>query len=309
MKLLQIKAVLAALQAGRIAVEELEESALEEEEDHRQLPRSKRRKFRHDEALNCIKRDYMGIPGDPSTPLLGSEFKLMFRLSKERFQVLMEDVKASGIAFYQKRRNLPPSEQSSLEAQLLLPIKCLAYGVPSHTFVDYFQMSREYARECCRQFDIAIKRIYAKEYLRLPSVADLKSILKLHQAVHKVDGLIGSLDCSHTMWKNCPKAWAGSYTGKPGAPSILLEAVVDYHMFFWHVSYGYTGNIGDLNVLQQSPLLERMVDGTFHQLEEEAEAVPYSIGPEEFTKCFILVDGIYPKFSWLLEACLAPVVL
>jgi hypothetical protein len=56
------------------------------------------------------------------------------------------------------------------------------------------------------------------------------------------------------LWKNCPKAWAGSYTGKPGTPSILLEGVVDYHMFFWHVSYGYI-----LNVLNMAPLLKSNV--------------------------------------------------
>jgi hypothetical protein len=169
---------------------------------------------------------------------------------------------------------------------MLLPIKCLADGVPSHTFIDYFQMSKQYARECCQQFDVAIKTIYSEEYLRLPTVNDLKSILKLHKAVHKVDGLFSSFDCSHTIWKNCPKAWAGLYTGKPGVPSILLESIVDYHMYLWHVSYGYTGNIGDLNVLQQSPLLKRMVDGTFHQLEEEAEAVPFDVGNEEFGRGF-----------------------
>ena len=304
MKGFHLKVFTAVLEAAAAAAEEVAGS--DDTEDHRQLPRSKRRKFRHDEADHCIKRDYLGLPGDPSTPLLGAEFKNMFRLSKTRFQVLMEDVMAANISFYQKKRNLHAGDQASLEAQLLLPIKCLAYGVPSHTFIDYFQMSKQYARDCCRQFDVAIKRIYQEEYLRLPTVDDLKSILKLHQAVHKVDGMFGSLDCSHTMWKNCPKAWAGSYTGKPGTPSILLESIVDYHMYFWHVSYGYTGNIGDLNVLQQSPLLERMVDGTFHQLEEEAEAVPFDIGDEEFNKCFILVDGIYPKFSRFVKGIKEP---
>jgi hypothetical protein len=116
----------------------LELTAAEITEDHRQLPRSKRQKFRHDEALACIKRDYLGLPGDHSTPLLGAEFKTMFRLSKTRFQVHMEDVMAADIAFYQQRKNLHADDQASLEAQLLLPIKCLAYGVPSHTFMDYF---------------------------------------------------------------------------------------------------------------------------------------------------------------------------
>ncbi|KAG7372191.1 plant transposon protein [Nitzschia inconspicua] len=89
--------------------------------------------------------------------------------------------------------------------------------------------------------------------------------------------------------------------------SIILEAVVDYHMFFWHASYGYTGNIGDLNILAQSPLLERMVDGSFHTLENEASVVPFKIGDQEFTKCFIVTDGIYPKFSRFVKGVKEPI--
>lgn len=245
-----MQTVLAVLQGGLFVVlERRRKRRRRQKVDHRRLPRRPRRKFRHSEALNCIKRDYLGLPGDPNTPLFGAEFSKQFRLSTGRFQVLMEDIQASKIPFYKPKKNLDANDQCSLEAKLLLPIKCLAYGVPPHTFMDYFQMSPEYARECCKQFDRAIKRIYAKKYLRLPTVDDLKSIVRLHKHVHKVDGLVGSLDCSHTLWKGCPKAWAACYTGKPGRPSLLLESVNDYHMYFWHVSYGYTGNIGDLNVL------------------------------------------------------------
>jgi hypothetical protein len=115
----------------------------------------------------------------------------MFRLSKTRFQVLMEDVMAADIAFYQQRKNLHADDQASLEAQLLLPIKCLAYGVPSHNFINYFQMSKQYPRECCKQFDVAIKTIYHKEYLCLPTMHDLKSILKsTRQFIRWMDSLV-----------------------------------------------------------------------------------------------------------------------
>ena len=51
--------------------------------DSRLLPRNTKRMFRHAEALHCINRDYMGIPGDPSTPIFaGSEFASMFRISR-----------------------------------------------------------------------------------------------------------------------------------------------------------------------------------------------------------------------------------
>jgi hypothetical protein len=109
-------------------------------EDHRQLPRSNRWKFRHDQALACINRDYLG-----DSPLLVVEFKLMFWLSRGQIQVLMEDAMASNIKFFKLTRR-DGSCKSSLAARLLLPLKTLAYGVPPHTFIDYFQMSPQYAR-------------------------------------------------------------------------------------------------------------------------------------------------------------------
>jgi hypothetical protein len=71
----------------------------------------------------------------------------------------------------------------------LLPLKSLAYGVPPHTFIEYFQMSPQYARECCKEFDKAMRSIYMKEFLRLPTATDPKNIVKLHKSVHSVDGI------------------------------------------------------------------------------------------------------------------------
>jgi Plant transposon protein len=303
-----LQAVVAAADAGRVLAEDLADSSSDRAKKRRRGgSRSKRRNFRPMEALYAINRDYLGIVGDLTTPLFGAEFKLMFRLSKTRFQLLMEDVMARNLPHFQPKKNVPPTQQSSLEAKLLLPLKCLAYGVPPHAFIDYFQMSRPYARVCCIEFDKAIKLIYMKEWMRLPTASDLKSILLLHKTVHGVEGMVGSLDCSHTYWKNCPKAWQGSYKGKEKMPSIVLEAICDYHLFFWHVSYGYTGNLNDRTILSLSPLLDRLIDGSFHQLEEEAGVVPFKILEEEFQQTWITVDGIYPKYIRFVKGIKQPV--
>jgi hypothetical protein len=118
-----MEAVAAAAAGGQLAAATVMESN-KRKEDHRQLPRSSRRKFQHDLALECIERDYIG-----DTPLLGVEFKLMFRLSQGCFQVLMEDVMASDIKFF-KLTGRDGRRKSSLAARLLLPLKTLAYGVP-----------------------------------------------------------------------------------------------------------------------------------------------------------------------------------
>ena len=155
------------------------------------------------------------------------------------------------------------------------------------------------------EFDKAIKSIYQAEYLRKPTKADLKAILQLHKSVHGVDGMFGSLDCMHTYWKNCPKAWQGSFKGKEGHASIVMEAICDYHMFFWHASYGFCGRLNDLNILNLSPYLESLVDGSFNEL--ELEVTPFTINNEEFTNVFVLCDGIYPQYTRFVKSFAEPI--
>jgi hypothetical protein len=194
-----------------------------------------------------------------------------------------------------------------MEARILLPLKTLAYGVPSHTFIDYFQMSPQYASDCCKQFCKAVKQVYIAEYLRCPTAEDLTKIIQLHNNVHQTEGLLGSLDCTHTYWKNCPKAWHGSFKGKEKKPSIVLEALADHHLFFWHVSYGCTGNLNDITIFSLSPLFERMIDGSLHDIERSSGSVPFKVLEEEFTKVFLLVDGIYPKYSRFVKGIKEPI--
>jgi hypothetical protein len=118
-----------------------------------------------------------------------------------------------------------------------------SYGVAPHAFSDYFQMSRQYARDCCKHFARIVTLLYTKEFLRVPTKDDLKNIAKPHEKVHGTAGLLGSLDCTHTHWKNCPKGWQGRYKGKENKPTIVMEAMSDYNLFFWHASYGYTGTL------------------------------------------------------------------
>jgi hypothetical protein len=81
-------------------------------------------------------------------------FQLVFRLSRGRFQVHMEDVMASNIIFF-KSIVKDGLDKCSLAARLLLPLKTMAYGVPPHTFFDYFQylnsMQGTVARNLTRQ--------------------------------------------------------------------------------------------------------------------------------------------------------------
>jgi Plant transposon protein len=136
--------------------------------------------------------------------------------------------------------------------------------------------------------------LYQHKYLQVPDANDLKAICHLHKEAHGVDSMVGWLDCLHTYWKNCPKAWQGSFQGKEGKPTIILEALCDYHMFFWHASYGYAGCLNDIDILNLLPFLEQLVDGLMDGAVHAAGAAPFVIGDKQFDLLFVLVDGIYP---------------
>ena len=279
-------------------------------DDHRHLRRGKRAIFRHHEAFFCIQRDYLGIPGDLTTPIFQDRtFQMMFRVSRSRVQRMFEDVMRMNHPFYANSTNAIGQKGASLEAKVLLPLKTFAYGVAPHTFTDYFQMSEGLAARCCDEFAAIIKCIYENEYLRTPDATDLRSILQLHNQRHGVNGMFGSLDCMHTEWKNCPKAWQGSFQTKKESgrgPTVVLEALCDYNMWFWHASFGYAGSLNDLNILNLSPFLESLIDGSFSKLEKDCRRLPYEVKGEMFDKLFVLVDGIYPPYSRFVKGIQMP---
>jgi hypothetical protein len=187
---------------------------------------------------------------------------------------------------------------ATYEAKILLPLETFAYGVPPHTFIDYFhQMSKGLNARCCDVFDLSMKLLYDEKYLRTSDALDFKRIAKLHKEGHGVNGMpFGSLDCRRTPCKNCPKGWQASFNSRKETcgPTVVLEALSDYHLWFWHASFGYAGSLNDLNILNLSPLLVTLLDGTFTELEQSSMLVPFEVAGNLFNCLFVLVDGIYP---------------
>ena len=299
-----------AVAALKVVVLEEEQQRQEEEGvKKKRRKRTSRRLFDSQAAFNCITRDYLG-----ANALYGKDFICFFRLSRTRVQKLMEDFGALATrttnSFYKSfRQNSFGHQGASLEVKVLLPLKAIAFGVAPHAFSDYFQVSIPMARECHRQFLATIKLLYADEYLRLPDKQDLRNVLSLHQSVHGVPGMVGSLDCMQTTWKNCPVAWQQSFRGRTqGKSTIVLEAACDYNLWFWHAAYGFSGSLNDGNVLSLSPLLDRMTSGKFSKLEEEAGVVPFFIEGTAtgFNNTYFLVDGIYPAYTRFVKAILHP---
>ena len=72
--------------------------------------------------------------------------------------------------------------------------------------------------------------LFGDEYLRRPTPTDLQRLLDVGE-YRGFPGMIGSIDCMHWEWKNCPTAWKWQYSCGSGKPTIVLEAVASYDLW------------------------------------------------------------------------------
>ncbi|XP_039135520.1 uncharacterized protein LOC120272808 [Dioscorea cayenensis subsp. rotundata] len=59
---------------------------------------------------------------------------------------------------------------------------------------------------------ICIIKIFAARYLRRSNNDDVGRLLQLHSERHGFPDMLGSIDCIHWHWKNCPVSWKGQFT-------------------------------------------------------------------------------------------------
>ena len=94
---------------------------------------------------------------------------------------------------------------------------------------------------------------------------------------------------------NCLADWKGQFQGEKGYPTIGLKAVANYNLWFWHSAFGFVGTLSDINIWDQSPLYESMIDGSYNKID-----FPYVINDEHSEELYDLVDGIYQLLSCFL---------
>jgi hypothetical protein len=244
----------------------------------------------------CIMADYLGIL--PRFCL--DDFKRIFRVSRSTYEELKNIVCATNV-FFRERLDAANRLSISTDAKLLIALKYLAYGTCVNAFRDYFQMGESTAMASVKHFIKAVRSELCSKFFHPMSPADAKRVEELHHKQHGVRGMIGSLDCSHFVWGNCPVAYHGQYQGKEGRPTVVVEAVADYNLYAWHAVFGYCGTLNDINIWDSSLLQKSICDGTFG-----VNDFPFVISGETFEELWLLVDGIYPALSRFVKPLSVP---
>ncbi|XP_009356709.2 uncharacterized protein LOC103947524 [Pyrus x bretschneideri] len=164
------------------------------------------------------------------------DFRREFRIRRKFFEIILNPIVNHD--HYSARKIDALGRQSlSPHQTLTFAFHMLANGCSTDSTYEYCQLVKTTAIENLKRFCQAIQAIYGATYLRKTNREDLKRLL--HKADKKgFPGMIGSLDCMHWEWKNCPTAWASQFKGRHNKPTIVLKAVASYDTWIWHAFFG-----------------------------------------------------------------------
>lgn len=243
-------------------------------------------------GLNAIMRDYFGVDGQE--PVYDDvDFVRRFRVPRVVFWRIYNDIKHE--PWWEQRPNATGLLQSHPLQKLVGAFRVLAYGESPDRTDEYVRLSKSTVSIAVKRLVAFILRKYQSEYLRAPTNDDLQRIMR-RNAERGFPGCIGSLDCSHWEWRNCPTAHAGMYQDRSGKRTIVLETVCDEDMWIWHIYAGAPGSNNDLNVLAHSPLMRKVTQGVW-----PPRGLSFFVGGTLFRMPYYLVDGIYPRYALLVS--------
>ena len=226
-----------------------------------------------------------------------ADFRRRFRMSRPLFLRIHQEILNTNSYFVQRADACGVMGLTSFQ-KMTSALKMLAYGISADLLDDVMRMGEQTILDSLKQFSTSIISIFGDEYLRAPTKEDMERILKTNQN-RGFPGMMGSVDCMHWTWKNCPKAYAGQYKGKEKKPTIVAEAVVSYDLWFWHFFFGTPGANNDINVLDRSPLFNDMVRGM-------TPTAQFSINGNTYDRSYYLADGIYPAWSTFVKTLSKP---
>ncbi|GJV51397.1 ALP1-like protein [Tanacetum coccineum] len=223
-------------------------------------------------------------------------FRERFRMSRRLFTKIVREV-TDASPFFQQTNDCTRKVGISALMKCTFAIRQMAYGAVPDSLDEYLQMGGTTARDSLRIFCKVIMNLYGEEFLRKPTYTDMEKLYTYHEEKHRFPGMLGSIDCTHWPWANCPVAYRAQFSrGDHGLdPFILLEAIASNDLWIWHAFFGVSGMNNDVNVLRQSPIFNDLKSGRAPDVPFVANNVPYKRG-------YYLTDGIYPQWSVLIKS-------
>lgn len=238
---------------------------------------------RHEAHARIVRKYFTG-----DSTRVQDKFRRRFRMRRSLFLRIVQEIQVHDSYFVQKRDAAGKLGISTI-IKVTAALRQIAYSTPADALDETLDIGESTAMECLKRFCNNIIQMYEHVYLRRPNEEDIKNIQDVNEK-RGFPGMLGSIDCMHWEWKNCPKGKQGQFTGRSKKPTIILEAVATYDLWIWHAFFGLPGSMNDINVLKSSNLFTELEAG-------DAPDSSFTLNENRYDVGYYLADGIYPRYA------------
>ena len=273
--------------------------------------RAPRQENEHERKHTAIRDDYFGLPAifDGAGILLEpkvkrkvtkSAFFRRYRMSPHCFNSIHDDIQDPevGCSIFMGRKDACGRKGPSSLQKITSVMRQLGYGVCSDFETDYTGVRDETGRHCLYDFCRFMVRKYGPEYLGKWDKEEM-DVEEEANAARGFPGMIGSIDCCHWEWKNCPVRYQGMFQDRNRKRSIVVEAIAGHDMYIFQAFVGLPGCLNDINIHARTDATRRYSDSF-------AIDKKFKLANQDFTGAYFLADGIYPKHPYLMKTIPEP---
>ncbi|OEL28287.1 hypothetical protein BAE44_0010694, partial [Dichanthelium oligosanthes] len=176
--------------------------------------------------------------------------------------------------------------------------RMLANGCSADSLDAELRMSSTLILKTLKRFVRVVVQLFGPHYIWASNRQDVDLLLQEAERQGFL-GMIGSIDCMHREWKNCPIGWQGEHRGHIHKPTIILEAVAGPNLWIWHTFFKLPGSLNDINVLHRSPIFDDLASGNTLQVEFSVNGHSYDMG-------YYLADDIYLDWATVIKGVHEP---
>jgi len=138
-------------------------------------------------------------------------------------------------------------EQVPFDIKLLICLRILARGVTSDDVSEPSGVSPTHCDTIFKQFIHNFSSHFKDVFITLPQPQQLKNMMEVYAAMG-FPGCVGSVDCTHIRWWNCPRKRQNLCRGKEGFPTLAFQVLVDPSRRIQFVSKSFFGSLNDKNI-------------------------------------------------------------
>ena len=127
--------------------------------------------------------------------------------------------------FFQQHPDACKRQGATALQKCTTTIRMVAYRCAADQIDEYLKLGATTSKECLAHFVDGVIAQFSATYLRKSTLDDLQHLLSEGED-RGFHGMIGSIDCMHWEWKNCPVGWKGMYQGRSRTATVILEALL-----------------------------------------------------------------------------------